>query len=252
VLNFAEMLRRVAGIERYCNDYCDFEKRASMLLDNNILNVKLDVEVVGMASNGASPKAVSRISSCLPSFYEHYNSSTPLFSQKNTEENTFIKYPVFSETRKKAQGEPTGDDRVQDGKTCLNKFTKNNTASGLADHILIKNGIQGSSTNPELVEAGLENDGALARKRHVLNATFLHECREVPGMSDVYRFWDLRGACFHYVSNSPWQIFPMIENFFRNSASPLVLRIFEPGTQEATSLSFMNLKALSASPLLPY
>ncbi|CAG8608929.1 11064_t:CDS:2 [Paraglomus brasilianum] len=56
--------------------------------------------------------------------------------------------------------------------------------------------------------------------RVVLHNTFLHETKEVPGMANVYMNWYNRGASFHYVSNSPWQLFPMLTVFFHTKKFP--------------------------------
>lgn len=44
-------------------------------------------------------------------------------------------------------------------------------------------------------------------KSKLLRNTFLNNYKGVAGMSDLYRCWEQRGASFHYVSASPWQLF---------------------------------------------
>lgn len=44
--------------------------------------------------------------------------------------------------------------------------------------------------------------------------TFLKETEQVDGMAELYQKWAGLGAHVHYVSNGPWQLFPMLENFF--------------------------------------
>ena len=54
--------------------------------------------------------------------------------------------------------------------------------------------------------------------RELLANTFLREFRSVPSMAAVYRRWAEAGACFHYVSSSPWQLFqPLCDLFDRHS-----------------------------------
>lgn len=48
----------------------------------------------------------------------------------------------------------------------------------------------------------------------ILENTFLNPTREVDGMSELYRKWVDLGAHVHYVSNGPWQLFPMLTDFF--------------------------------------
>ncbi len=48
----------------------------------------------------------------------------------------------------------------------------------------------------------------VACKRSLLANTFLRQFEPVEGMSEVYRGWSESGAAFHYVSSSPWQLYP--------------------------------------------
>ncbi|KAG9306751.1 hypothetical protein G9A89_005651 [Geosiphon pyriformis] len=54
----------------------------------------------------------------------------------------------------------------------------------------------------------------------VFSNTFLHKFKDVAGMAKVYKFWYDKGAGIHYVSNSPWQLFPMIRGFFETYEFP--------------------------------
>lgn len=49
--------------------------------------------------------------------------------------------------------------------------------------------------------------------RVLLANTFLREFKPVKGMSELYQSWAQRGAAFHYVSASPWQLFRPLEEF---------------------------------------
>lgn len=57
-------------------------------------------------------------------------------------------------------------------------------------------------------------------RRELLANTFLRPFAAVPGMSDWYREWQDRGAVFHYVSNSPWQLTPMLAAFLEEHGFP--------------------------------
>ena len=50
-------------------------------------------------------------------------------------------------------------------------------------------------------------------RRRLMARTFLEEYEAVPGMSGLYRKLEERGAAFHYLSASPWQLFPSLEAF---------------------------------------
>lgn len=72
--------------------------------------------------------------------------------------------------------------------------------------------------------------GVSSGPRIALSNTFLYELCEVPGMADVYMDWYNKGASIHYVSNSPWQLFPMLKQFFH-------MKRFPPGSAH---LKFYN------------
>ncbi|KAI8971892.1 hypothetical protein BDF20DRAFT_887072 [Mycotypha africana] len=60
----------------------------------------------------------------------------------------------------------------------------------------------------------------LSGARTVLSKTFFETPLDVPGMADVYMAWYTQGAAFHYVSNSPFQLMPMLENFLSDNQFP--------------------------------
>lgn len=50
-------------------------------------------------------------------------------------------------------------------------------------------------------------------KAELMRNTFLREFRAVDGMAEAYRGWSQEGAVFHYVSGSPWQLYPALAKF---------------------------------------
>ena len=54
----------------------------------------------------------------------------------------------------------------------------------------------------------------------LLANTFLREFRAVPGMACLYRRWAEAGAAFHYVSSSPWQLYPALSAFLDREGYP--------------------------------
>lgn len=54
----------------------------------------------------------------------------------------------------------------------------------------------------------------------LLENTFLEEYRPVPGMSEVLDTWRKKGATFHYVSASPWQLYGPLNDFFAREKYP--------------------------------
>jgi hypothetical protein len=54
------------------------------------------------------------------------------------------------------------------------------------------------------------------QKRELLRNTFGRPFACVPGMAELYRRWEREmGAAFHYVSASPWHLFPFLEEFLK-------------------------------------
>ncbi|MEX1039522.1 MAG: phosphatase domain-containing protein [Pirellulaceae bacterium] len=60
----------------------------------------------------------------------------------------------------------------------------------------------------------------VATQRVMLNNTFLREFETVPGISRLYQHWLLRGAVFHYVTSSPWQLYGPLAQLFVEQGIP--------------------------------
>lgn len=58
-------------------------------------------------------------------------------------------------------------------------------------------------------------------KSELIANTFLREFRPAPGMADLYRSWAAGGnVVFHYVSGSPWQLYPSLLDFTQREGFP--------------------------------
>ena len=64
-------------------------------------------------------------------------------------------------------------------------------------------------------------DSNVRNHKELIANTFERPFRAVPGMAEVYRRWALEGASFHYVSGSPWQLYPSLAEFFRTTHLPI-------------------------------
>lgn len=60
----------------------------------------------------------------------------------------------------------------------------------------------------------------VAHRRELLANTFLREFAAVPGMAALYSGLEEKGAVFHYVSASPWQLAPCLGGFFGAAGLP--------------------------------
>ena len=60
------------------------------------------------------------------------------------------------------------------------------------------------------------------KRRELLLNTFVRPFKPVPGMAETYRRWATNsGTAFHYVSASPWQLAPVLEEFLTRDGFPV-------------------------------
>lgn len=72
-------------------------------------------------------------------------------------------------------------------------------------------------------------DSNVTSKRELLANTFLREFRAIPGMAEAFGRLAESGGAFHYVSASPWQLTPFLQDFFVTAELPagsMHLRLF--------------------------
>ncbi len=58
------------------------------------------------------------------------------------------------------------------------------------------------------------------KKRKLLKTTFVRSWKATKGLAAVYGEWARLGAAFHYVSTTPWQLFPELDAFKRVAGYP--------------------------------
>jgi phosphatidate phosphatase APP1 len=63
-------------------------------------------------------------------------------------------------------------------------------------------------------------DSQVLNKLKTVEKTFFEEFEAIPGMSGAYNTWQEQGAAFHYVSSSPWQLYPFLWEFLRAAKFP--------------------------------
>ncbi len=76
-------------------------------------------------------------------------------------------------------------------------------------------------------------------KHELLANTFLREFRPIPGMAQLYQKWASGGAAFHYLSSSPWQLYPSLLDFIDRQDFPP--GSFHLNTFRLKDRSFFNL-----------
>lgn len=57
-------------------------------------------------------------------------------------------------------------------------------------------------------------------RKELLANTFLRPFKAAPGMVELYRKWAGSGVAFHYVSGSPWQLYPPLAEFLKAAGFP--------------------------------
>ncbi len=78
-------------------------------------------------------------------------------------------------------------------------------------------------------------------REELLRNTLVRPFAPVPGMADLYRGWAEQGAVFHYVSNSPWQLYePLAELLDRGGfpAGSVHLRLLR--FKDSTLIDFLR------------
>lgn len=63
-------------------------------------------------------------------------------------------------------------------------------------------------------------DSNVLDKKQLMKNTFTKQFRAVNGMARLYRAWQQQGYRFHYVSASPWQLYPFLEQFLQDNQFP--------------------------------
>jgi hypothetical protein len=83
-------------------------------------------------------------------------------------------------------------------------------------HLLATTGISVISDIDDTIKISDVTD-----RKALLQNTFLKPFQAVNGMAEVYRAWAKESkAQFHYVTASPWQLYPALSDFVRNSQFP--------------------------------
>jgi hypothetical protein len=60
----------------------------------------------------------------------------------------------------------------------------------------------------------------VTNRKELVKNTFVRPFRAVPGMATQYQAWEQRGAVFHYLSASPWQLYLPLEEFRQAEGFP--------------------------------
>lgn len=95
------------------------------------------------------------------------------------------------------------------------------------------------------IDDTIKNTGILGNKRELFRNVFVYDYEKISieGVQQWYQQLQQMGAKFHYVSNSPWQLYPTIAEYLRSSGLPrgsmhlkeysgLLTGVFEPASEK--------------------
>ena len=158
-----------------------FRERASMFLVDSERNKRLTVRVGGRRVTAKKSGADGHF---------HTVVTLPLDEVDPYESNGWLDISLVM---------PEGDGRSFAGRVQLVSRTGVSVISDIDDTVKVTNVLD---------------------KRAVVENTFLKPFAVVPGMEKAYARWAEQGAAFHYVSSSPWQLYPALAAFFHDVGLP--------------------------------
>ncbi|CAG8725771.1 2306_t:CDS:2 [Gigaspora margarita] len=202
--------RRVAGVNNDETKSKILEDRFGMFLAKNLRNQQYDVHIEGLdlGDNGFSQNYPQHHNSHTPS--THITSDTGHFSGT-------IRIPAKTIDQWIANANENNNKPVRWLKLSAvpEGGTDADRSYGFAN-LIDTYGISIISD----IDDTIKHTGVNSGPRAALSSTFLYDQKEVSGMAEVYKEWYDQGASIHYVSNSPWQLFPMLEQFFNTKEFP--------------------------------
>jgi phosphatidate phosphatase APP1 len=144
------------------------------------------------------------------------------------------------------------DARLSHGKNACNGWLTLQVHTNGGDRRSMRGKVQCLSHQGVSVISDIDDtikDSNVLDKKELLKKTFLKEFSAVKGMSDVYQHWQQLGYQFHYVSSSPWQLYPVLSDFIDNHAFPegsMHLKLFRLKDE-----SFFNIMATPEEGKIP-
>ncbi|KAI8925042.1 hypothetical protein BC831DRAFT_415441 [Entophlyctis helioformis] len=70
------------------------------------------------------------------------------------------------------------------------------------------------------IDDTIKDSSIFAGARTAFKIAFMHDAKEIPGMSDCYNLLAVKGVPVHYVSAAPFQLYPPVAKFLRQFAFP--------------------------------
>ncbi|CAG8465023.1 16275_t:CDS:10 [Acaulospora colombiana] len=247
---FLGLTQHLAEIQK-----ADFQSRASLFWASNIDHKEFTARAIGvtdsrkmtadgdptepsveqLANEPSAKEAKEDVKNIIDNaqkklIINHPEDETPSIRIMPVEGNFSGHLPIPHNTVKKWLKE---DDKTPFFSTIINTLTNKNTKK---IRMLKIAAFQDTSPHPtygivDLVEPEgfsvisdiddtIKDTEILSSTRTILSNTFLQPFRAVDGMSELYHEWYDKEVSFHYVSNSPWQLYPMLRSFFNTYNFP--------------------------------
>lgn len=179
---FLEQLRKIVGLQKTDKEYSLFEERARLFMVDNERNKVISIRLGDIIYNLKKSGPNGHSITIIPIKPEHLPKSiTP---------NRIIPFQAVM---------PTDDKRVFKGQVQLIQPEGISVISDIDDTIKVSNVLD---------------------KKELARNTFLRLYNPVPGMSALYQRWVSKGAVFHYVSGSPWQLYEPLSDFMQKNGFP--------------------------------
>lgn len=218
--------RHVAGVASDSESSKILEQNASYFFATSVKNTPFTIESLGLMD--VDKMEISGTYDDSKNFLEHLKEdrSSNVINSGAGHFEGILKVPV-SKLDKLAKDRGTKLLKIQ--------AIQDNLSKPSFGVITLVDDVEGVSIISDIDDT-IKATGILDGVKNVLEKTFLHAPAPVSGMSDVYRRFNHVGVPLHYVSNGPWQLFPMLSAFFRESSFPpgsAHLRMFDMHTARA-------------------
>jgi len=157
---------------------------------------------------------------------DRFEQRTAMFLVDNKSDRTIVlsaanKY--FSSPKTGANGHFEFNATLSPGKSKCNNWLDVKVITSSTDNRKLDGLIQCLPNDGISVISDIDDtikDSHVLDKKKLLKKTFLKEFQPVKGMSAIYRHWHAKGYRFHYVSSSPWQLYPVLGEFIDKQSYP--------------------------------
>ncbi|MBN2296908.1 MAG: App1 family protein [Pirellulales bacterium] len=120
-------------------------------------------------------------------------------------------------------GEGSRDEKQRDGKDGDRRLLSYRVVVDEADERSFHGRVQVIGSEGYSVISDIDDTikhSQVTDSKALLTNTFLRNFESVAGMSELYQQWAQKGVVFHYVSGSPWQLYPPLSKFLAEEGFP--------------------------------